>query len=89
MKNGKPFMVNDPNGIFTYKIKKRAELPKVIINLATAQARPGIDGQEFEIVFDKQGFVVNDIISAHRYEQETLVQIVGEAERYQKGFKYR
>ena len=89
MKNGKPFMVNDPNGVFTYKIKKRAELPKIIANFATAQAKPGIDGQEFEIVFDKQGFVANDIISAHRYEQETLVQVVSEPERYQNGFKYR
>ena len=89
MKTGKPFLVNDPNGIFTYKIKKRAELPKVIHNLANTQAKPGIDGQEFEIVFDKAGFVVNDIISAHRYEQETLVQIVADPERYQNGFKYR
>lgn len=89
MKSGKPFMVNDPNGVFTYKIKKRAELPKVIVNLASAIAKPGIDGQEFEIVFDKNVFVVNDIITAHRYEQETQVQIVSEGEKYQNGFKFR
>ena len=89
MKSGKPFMVNDPNGVFTYKIKKRAELPKVIVNLASAVAKPGIDGQEFEIVFDKNVFVVNDIITAHRYEQETQIQIVNEGEKYQNGFKFR
>ena len=89
MKSGKPFMVNDPNGVFTYKIKKRAELPKVIINLASSIAKPGIDGQEFEIVFDKNVFVVNDIITAHRYEQETQIQIVNEGEKYQNGFKFR
>ena len=89
MKSGKPFMVNDPNGVFTYKIKKRAELPKVIVNLAASIAKPGIDGQEFEIVFDKNVFVVNDIITAHRYEQETQVQIVSEGEKYQNGFKFR
>ena len=89
MKSGKPFMVNDPNGVFTYKIKKRAELPKVIVNLASAIAKPGIDGQEFEIVFDKNVFVVNDIITAHRYEQETQIQIVNEGEKYQNGFKFR
>jgi hypothetical protein len=89
MKSGKPFMVNDPNGVFTYKIKKRAELPKVIVNLASSIAKPGIDGQEFEIVFDKNVFVVNDIITAHRYEQETQVQIVSEGEKYQNGFKFR
>jgi hypothetical protein len=89
MKSGKPFMVNDPNGVFTYKIKKRAELPKVIVNLASSIAKPGIDGQEFEIVFDKNVFVVNDIITAHRYEQETQIQVVAEGEKYQNGFKYR
>lgn len=89
MKSGKPFMVNDPNGVFTYKIKKRAELPKVIVNLASSIAKPGIDGQEFEIVFDKNVFVVNDIITAHRYEQETQIQIVSEGEKYQNGFKFR
>ena len=89
MKSGKPFMVNDPNGVFTYNIKKRAELPKVVINLASAVAKPGIDGTEFEIVFDKNVFVVNDIITAHRYEQETQIQIVAEPEKYQNAFKYR
>ena len=89
MKSGKPYMVNDPNGVFTYKIKKRAELPKVIVNLASSIAKPGIDGQEFEIVFDKNVFVVNDIITAHRYEQETQIQIVNEGEKYQNGFKFR
>jgi hypothetical protein len=86
MKSEKPFMVNDPNGIFTYKIKKRAELPKLIVGLSSAQ---GADGAEFELVFDKSGFSVNDIITAHRYEQETQVQITSEAERYQNGFKYK
>ena len=89
MKSGKPFMVNDPNGVFTYNIKKRAELPKVVINLASAVAKPGIDGTEFEIVFDKNVFVVNDIITAHRYEQETQIQIVAGPEKYQNAFKYR
>jgi hypothetical protein len=86
MKSEKPFMVNDPNGVFTYKIKKRAELPKIIIGKSTAQ---GADGAEFELVFDKQAFSVNDIITAHRYEQETQIQVVSDAERHQNGFKYK
>jgi hypothetical protein len=86
MKSEKPFMVNDPNGVFTYKIKKRAELPKIVIGKSTAQ---GADGAEFELVFDKQAFSVNDIITAHRYEQETQIQIVSDGERHQNGFKYK
>src|SRR6056300_270733 len=86
MKSEKPFMVNDPNGIFTYKIKKRAELPKVIAAQAVGGGSlpsfPGQDGAEFEIIFDKQAFAVNDVITAHRYEQETQAQIVSEAERF-------
>lgn len=96
MKSGKPFMVNDPNGVFTYKIKKRAELPKVIAvykagttTAFSAGEKPGIDGQEFDMIFDKQVFSVNDIITAHRYEQETQVQVTSESERFQNGFKYR
>jgi len=94
MKSGKPFSVNDPNGVFTYKIKKRADLPKVIAVYAAGStsaigAKPGIDGQEFDIVFDKQVFSVNDIITSHRYEQEVQVQIVDEGVRFQNAFKYR
>lgn len=87
MKTGKPFLVNDPNGVFTYKIKKRAELPKIIVS--TAATYPGRDGSTFELVFDKNVFVVNDIITAHRYEQETQIQIVSEGEKHQNGFKYK
>lgn len=87
MKTGKPFMVNDPNGVFTYKIKKRAELPKIIIS--TLASNPGRDGSVFELVFDKNVFVVNDIVTAHRYEQETQIQIVSEGEKFQNGFKYK
>ena len=87
MKTGKPFMVNDPNGVFTYKIKKRAELPKIIVS--TGATYPGRDGSTFELVFDKNVFVVNDIITAHRYEQETQIQIVSEGEKHQNGFKYK
>jgi hypothetical protein len=88
-RTGKPFMVNDPNGVFTYKIKKRAELPKIIATPNLTSAKAGIDGQVFEIVFDKNAFVINDIITAHRYEQETQVQIVSESERFQNGFKFK
>jgi len=94
MKSGKPFSVNDPNGVFTYKIKKRAELPKVVAaysagTTSALPAKPGIDGQEFDVIFDKQVFAVNDIITSHRYEQEVQIQIVNEGERFQNAFRYR
>lgn len=88
MNSGVPYTANDPNGVFTYKIKKRAELPKIMVNLADTTARPGIDGQTFELVFDKEAFSVNDIITAHRREQEVTIQIVSDFEPYQNFFKY-
>lgn len=84
----KPFMVDDPEGTFTYKIKKRAELPKIIENLADTVAKPGIDGTPFSIIFDKKAWVINDIITAHRYEQEVQLQVISEPEPYQNFFKY-
>lgn len=84
----KPFMVDDPEGTFTYKIKKRAELPKIMVNLADTTAQPGVDGSTFELVFDKNAFVVNDIITAHRYEQDVQIQIASDFEPYQEFFKY-
>lgn len=88
MNSSNPYTTNDPNGVFTYKIKKRAELPKIMLNLADTTARPGIDGQTFELVFDKEVWSVNDIITAHRREQDVTIQIVSDFEPYQNFFKY-
>lgn len=88
MSGSKPFMVNDPEGTFTYKIKKRAELPKIVENLADTVAKPGIDGHPFELVFDKDAWVVNDVITAHRYEQNVQLQCISEARPYNGFFKY-
>lgn len=88
MSGTKPLMVDDPEGTFTYKIKKRATLPKIVENLADTVAKPGIDGSTFELVFDKNAFSVNDIITAHRYDQDVTIQIVSDYEHYQNFFKY-
>ncbi len=89
MSGSKPFMVDDPEGTFTYKIKKRAELPKIVENLAADVAKPGVDKSTFELVFDKEAFSVNDIITAHRYEQEVQIQIVSDYEDEQGYFRYK
>jgi len=86
--NSTPFYIDEPDGQFEYKLNKYTELPKVVVNLASGNATAGIDGQEFELVFDKNVFVVNDIITAHRREQETQIQIASDAVPFQNFFKY-
>lgn len=88
MSSGTPFYLDEPDGQFEYKLHKYTELPKIVVNLASGNSTPGIDGQEFELVFDKNVFVVNDIITAHRREQEVQIQIVSEVTHYQNFFKY-
>lgn len=89
MSNGTPFLIDEPDSQFEYKLHKYCDLPKVVLNLADTIARPGIDGQEFELVFDKKVFVTNDIITAHRREQEVQLQVVEEPTTYQNFFKYK
>ena len=89
MNGSTPFMINDPSGTFTYDIKKRSQLPKIVENLADTTAEAGKDGIPFELVFDKDAFSINDIITAHRYEQEVQIQIISDAIPYQNFFKYK
>lgn len=84
-----PFYIDEPNGQFTYELHKYTDLPKIMVNLADTTAKPGIDGSEFEIVFDKKVFALNDIITAHRREQEVQIKIISEGEKYQNYTKYR
>lgn len=88
MTNATPFYVKEPNGQFNYDIHKYTDLPKIVVNLSDTNATTGIDGQEFSLVFDKKVFTVNDRITAHRREQEVILQVVKEAEPYQNFFKY-
>lgn len=88
MTGSTPFFIDEPDGQFEYKLHKYCELPKIMVNLSDTIARPGIDGQTFDLVFDKKVFVVNDIITAERMNQEVHLQVVDEPVAYQNFFKY-
>lgn len=83
-----PFYIDEPNGQFEYELTKYSELPKIMVNLSDTIAKPGVDGSEFDLVFDKKVFVQNDIITAHRREQEVQLQVVSEPSIYQNYFRY-
>lgn len=89
MQNGKPFWLDEPDTPFSYKIHKYSDLPKIVENLSDTLPTPGIDGQEFELVFDKNVFVVNDRITSHRREQEVQLSVVEGPIPYQNFFKYK
>jgi hypothetical protein len=83
-----PFFLTSHSDSFTYKIRKGVEYPKVIENLASAINKPGVDGMEFSLVFDRKIFVHGDRISAHRIEQNALLYVTKDPEPYGKGYKY-
>ena len=84
-----PFYIEGTSDSFTYDINKRVQFPKIIQNLADNLAKPGIDGQEFELVFDKNVFTISDIITSNKREQNQQLQVVSEGKNYGGGFLYR
>lgn len=88
MQSGTPYYLDEPDTQFTYQIHKYTDMPRIIVNLADTIAKPGIDGSELDLVFDKKVWVKGDIITAHRREQEVQLQVVSEPSENQNFFKY-
>ncbi len=88
MTNAEPYYLDEPNGQFNYQIHNYCELPKIVVNLSDTNMTTGRDGSEFQLVFDKQAFVMGDRITAHRREQEVQLEVIKDAEKYQNFFKY-
>jgi diphthamide biosynthesis methyltransferase len=86
--SAEPFYLTTHSDSFTYKIRKGVEYPKIIENLATAIAKPGVQGTMFSLVFDRKVFVHGDRISAHRIEQNVQLVVAMDPVPYGKGFKY-
>jgi hypothetical protein len=83
-----PFYIEGVNDTWTYEIAKKAEYPKILVNLSDTVSQPGIDNTEIELVFDKSVFVKSDIITSHMMEQEQQLQVVEDPRPYAGGFKY-
>ena len=83
-----PFYIEGTNDSFTYDVNKRVQYPKIIQNLADTLAKPGIDGQEFTLVFDKKVFVQGDIITSNKREQNQQIQVKSDGKDYGGGFLY-
>lgn len=60
-----PFTLNTNSDFWQWNINVPYKFPKIIAipDTTTAMAKPGIDGQEFEIVLDTNEYVMNDVIT--------------------------
>ena len=82
-----PYYINTASDQFTYKIRKPFENPKIIQNLASGIAKPGLDGQPFSIVLDKNAYQKGHMLSTD-YRNQEQVWKVEKVEPYGIGFKY-
>lgn len=70
-----PYYINSNNDSWQWKVNVPYQFAKIVaVPDATASAAaPGIDGQEFELVFDRAAFQKNDVITANRMYGDSLV----------------
>lgn len=73
-----PYYIRSNSDAFKWDIQVPYQFPKVVAvpDTTTALAKPGIDGQEFTLVLDKNEFVKNDIISSQKMELSTPLLVV-------------
>ena len=85
-----PYYIDSNSEAFKWDINVPYEFPKVIeIPEETALLeKPGIDGQEFSLVFDKKEFVLNDVITSQKMELATPLSVVRDPVPYNSGWLY-
>ncbi len=83
------YWVDNPDGRFTYDIDLPMEYPTIVENLSSSDSQPGIDGTTIELVFDKKAFVVNDRITSDEMNQDVILQVIEDPEKYKGYWKFK
>jgi hypothetical protein len=85
-----PYYIDSNAESFKWDINVPYEFPKVIeIPEETALIeKPGIDHQEFSLVFDKNEWVLNDVITSQKMELATPLTVVKDPVPYNSGWLY-
>lgn len=85
-----PYFIDSNSDSFKWDISVPYEFPKVIeVPQATIDnTKPGIDNQEFSLVFDKKEWVVNDVVTSQKMELSTPLSVVREPIQYNGGYLY-
>lgn len=86
-----PYYIKSNSDSFKWDIQVPYQFPKVIeVPSATAAlAKPGIDGQEFALVFDRDEYAKGDVITSQKYELTTPLICVKDPIPYNSGFLYQ
>lgn len=85
-----PYYIDSNSDSWKWDIQVPYKFPKIIqIPDATAAlSRPGIDGQEFDLVLDTNEYVLNDIVTPHKMYCDTPLVVVKDPLPYADGFLY-
>jgi len=85
-----PYYIRSNSDSWHWKIQVPYKFPKIIQvpDATAALTRPGIDGQEFDLVLDTNEYVLNDIITPHKMYCDTPLLVVKDPLPYADGFLY-
>lgn len=70
-----PYYIDSNNDSWQWQVSVPFQFAKIVAvpDATFTNATPGIDGQEFELVFDRAAFQKNDIITAHKMYGDSLM----------------
>lgn len=85
-----PFYIDSNTDQFKWKLHVPYEFPRVIEIPEETDLldKPGIDQQEFSLVFDKNEWVLNDVITSQKMELATPLTVVKDPVPYNSGWLY-
>jgi hypothetical protein len=85
-----PFYIESNSDSWQWNIQVPYKFPRItqIPDATAALARPGIDGQEFQLVLDSNEFAINDIITPHKMYCDTPLVVAKDPLPAADGFVY-
>jgi hypothetical protein len=85
-----PYYIDSNSESFKYNISVPFQFPKVIEIPEETELldKPGIDQQEFSLVFDKKEFYLHDVITSQKMELTTPLVVVKDPIPYNSGWLY-
>jgi hypothetical protein len=85
-----PYYINSNSEMFKYNVHVPYQFPKVVLIPEETELldKPGIDQQEFTLVFDRKEFVLHDVISSQKMELATPLVVVKDPTPYNNHWLY-
>src|SRR5687768_12045017 len=85
-----PFYIDSNSDSFKWDINVPYEFPRVVEIPEDTELldKPGIDGQEFTLVFDKKEFFLNDVITSQKMELSTPLVVTRDPQPHNSAWLY-